>query len=499
MTEETSPSPSWRKIIKGVLPVACVAALLHLAQSKDLLSGFTKPFVTGALNIIGVAAQDHGEHITVGRLEVPWTRDCAGLNLLLILLALTLWVNRSEPFGARFWLRMAITIPSALVANVARVLSLIAYREVAYPNVESPQLHYFLGLAWLLPFVAMIVPRNGRPFGHVMFEALHAASVVALLAPMSGVPGGGTMTLAAVICLTQCRVKSGNRYWLTFGTTLWMLAAVAITMVGMESLWMPWLLICPVLVPLKWMFSFCGAVMIGASHPLFGMIPGGHYLAWAAMGIAGWQWINPPASEEAEETSAPSSLMPSSFRLCISAACFVLPFLASTFLLVRDELQEPPVGVRSRPVPGNGFEVALPDQPGNLGLVWYSPQGNSRHHTVKVCLKYRGIEITPVEECPGVYTDGKHWLREFFLHDKALLPGYLEYVKDTFRPWTSPGVHLIFITPSTEMTPVAFNEAATKHADELHKMCSLPLPVEKLPAPELLADSQGASVAAIKQ
>jgi len=52
-----------------------------------------------------------------------------------------------------------------------------------------------------------------------------------------------------------------------------------------------------------------------------------------------------------------------------------------------------------------------------------------------------------------------------------MTPGFLEYVKDTFRPWTSSGVHLIFITPKDQMTPEELNKTSVQHAERLHAMC----------------------------
>ncbi len=461
----------WRKIWRGALAVSCVALLVHLAHSKDTFSGVSKPAIIFILQTLGFAAADAGEVIKVGRLDVPWTRDCAGLNLVLILLALAFWINRNESLGWRFWGRLAIMVPCAVLANVARVLSLIAYRELLYPAVESPQLHYFLGFVWLLPFLTLIIPRNGRPMSHVLFEAMHAAVVVAMLTPMSGVPGGSNMTVAVVFCLTRCKIRRGNYYWLMYGTVAWLFAAAGITLVGMESLWIPWLLTCPLLVELSWLMSLPGIILTLASHPLFNMIPGADYILWAGLGLMIWQWLHPkPFTPVPEEKARIFAALPSRFRIGVATVCFCLPFLASTLITALQDTEVLPTEARIRPIQG-GFHIALPDQPKELGLVWYSPQGSSRHHTVQVCLKYRGVEIEPEPSCAGVYTDGKHWLREFFIQDRTLIPEYLQYIKHTFRPWTSPGVHLIFITPEDKMSAQAFHDASGRWAQELHTLC----------------------------
>ena len=135
-----------------------VFALLRTAQSVDVMSGVTKPLVVGLLKLFGLRALDGGGYLEVAHLKVPWTGDCAGLNILAVLLALTLWTNRAEPVTWRLALKVAAAVPLAFLANLGRILSLIGYRLAFFPAVESAQLHYFLGFVWLLPFVRFFLP-----------------------------------------------------------------------------------------------------------------------------------------------------------------------------------------------------------------------------------------------------------------------------------------------------------------------------------------------------
>jgi hypothetical protein len=57
--------------------------------------------------------------LLVGSLQVPWSRDCAGLNLLVVLLAVTVWMQRHRQLDRGFWLRVAAAFPAALAANAA--------------------------------------------------------------------------------------------------------------------------------------------------------------------------------------------------------------------------------------------------------------------------------------------------------------------------------------------------------------------------------------------
>jgi exosortase/archaeosortase family protein len=463
--------PQNGKMLRGVFSAAVVAVLIRLAQAKDLFSDFTRPIVILALHLLGLDAESNGNTITVGHLEVPWTRDCSGLNLLLILMALAVWVNRREKADLRYWLRIATMIPAALLANVARVLSLIAYREAFYPEIESPQLHYFLGLIWVLPFVALVIPRGDRAMRQVLVESFHAAAVVALLAPMAGAPGGDTITLAAVMCLAQSRFNTDRSLYNRLGSLVWIVVGSVIVLTGMESLWLPWMLVCPFLIPSKWVFSLCGVVLTAASHPLFGMIPGAVMISWGFIALAAWEWLQSPKKKVSKEpvdyTLRAFFWRAQPFGV---ALCFVLPFTASTMMAGKPVIKAPPADVLTRAIPYDGYQILMANQPRNIALVWYSPHGNSRHHTLKVCMKYRGIELTPTKDCAEVFTDGKFFYREFFLHQKDLLASYPEYLQHTFRPWTSPGIHLIFSVATESVNPNEFNSTCIALATELHGM-----------------------------
>ena len=224
------------------LLLALVGLLVHLAQSQDVLLDFTRPLVVGLLRLLGAAAVSDANGMTIGKLQVPWTQDCAGLNLLLVLLAVVVWLHRAEPLSWHLGLRLALAVPAGLAANVARVLTLIAGRWWFFPAVESDQVHYLLGFVWLLPFLILFLPKNRQSFTSLAVAALHACAVLALLASLSGAPGGGWVTLCALACLAHC----GPQPWTTQRLVLslgWVAAAVFIGMSSMESLWLPWLLV----------------------------------------------------------------------------------------------------------------------------------------------------------------------------------------------------------------------------------------------------------------
>ena len=481
--------------LRTAFAAVVVAATMQLSQSRDVFVDYTRPMVLQTLRWCGNEAVDCGEELRVGNLQVPWTRDCAGINLLLILLALAVWVNRKETRAWRFWLCLAGMVPAAAVANVLRVLTLLAYRTLAYPGVESPQTHYFVGFIWLVPFITLITPRDQRQLAAGLMEALHAAAVVALLAPLAGTPNATLLTLAAVIGLAQCRMREDRtrvRSWWMAG---WVAAGTGIAVVGMESFWLPWLLLCPLLVQARWAGSVPGVACLICTHSVVVMQP----WSWAIAGVGmAWAYC---WGEGVEGAAAIDAAPPAPVRawpvawagIAAFCACLTLPFLASTVLAIGQESWQPPASVESRCISPNCFEVHLRGQPEHIGLVCYSAASRDRHHTLTVCLKYRGVELTSVADSPLVLTDGTNWFREFFLQNGKLLPDYPAYVQSTFIPWSEPGVHLIFVAANGVQKPGEFSAACEELAKQFHQQCQ---PEERMAGLHYAARGMGLSFSA---
>jgi exosortase/archaeosortase family protein len=466
MTPQGPPRPLRRTAIAAAL----IALAIPLIRSRDFLAEVSRPLVVGVLELAGMAVEDGGEVIRAGRIEVPWSRDCDGANLLFLLLALAVWVTRHEPIGWRYWVRLAAMVPAAIVANLLRVLTLIAYRTIAEPAVESPQGHYFIGFLWLIPFLAAITPRGGRPLVLSLMETTHAAAVVALLAPLSAAPNGTLVSLAAILSLSMCRAREnpGVRGLVFFST--WIAAGSGIALLNLESFWIVWLLGCPLLVGIDRGRLVPRLIGLACSHPLVAMQPWSWALAASGLGLA---WFPGDRPEAVAATDLPVRGWKAGVLLARTAAfaSFALPFLASSLLPAPQRIAwTPPDGIRSRELKPGGYEIQLPGQPVGIGLACYPARGGDRHHTVKVCLKYRGVELEPSGEEATVLTEGRHWYREFFLHEGDLLDGYSAYLKRTFRPRSDPGVHLIFVAPREDLDAGEFATACGRLAEELHRL-----------------------------
>jgi len=457
-------------ILQSLLPIALVAGLARVSVAQDVFSRLSRPVVIWILGVFHVAAADKGNTITVGRLDIPWTGDCAGLNLLVLLLAVAIWLNRHQPFDLGHWMRILGMIPAAVVANVLRVFTLIGYREIYYPAIEPPQLHYFFGLAWLVPFAFLAMPRSPRHVTARIFELIHVAAVIALLAPQTFAPDGLGMTMAVVLSLSHCRLPEGISKLRLLALGVWLLAAAIFAYSGMESFWLPWLVLCPLICNGKWVFSVPGIIITLATHPLFGLLPGASVITWATIAYVVWnQFIILHPSEGIVDEHVDWTWRERSLLVGVSVL-FLLPFLSSTILSGKKETWIPPKSAITKTVPGDGVLLTMPGQTDQIGLLWYNPSGTHRHHTLKICLKYQGVEIEPLAEEPDVYTDGLHWFREFFLQDGKLIPSHLKYVISTLGPGKAPGVHLIYVANKAAMSAKDFDWTVRKMADDLFAM-----------------------------
>jgi exosortase/archaeosortase family protein len=455
-------------LTRAALSLAAVFGLLHLAGTTDVLSDLTRPLVVAVLELLGVAAADRGGHLVVGRLHVPWTRDCAGLNVLAVLWAVALWVNRAEPLSRRTWGQLALAVPVAFAANVARILTLIAYRAAFFPAVESPQLHYFIGFLWIVPFLGLWVPRGKAAGAGRRLEILYLAAALALITPHVGGPGGSLVTLAALLFLAESRLATqaspARRWW----GVAWLLAALPIAAARMESLWTPWLLLCPWFAAPSLLRSPHGLVLLVGTIPLAVLNPVGRVAVLAAAAWQAWRLVRGRRAEPAQVASeAVAAWRPAASAALVGALVF--PFVASV-VAGRVPLREPPpAGTMARPIDATSYTVRLVGQSPEIELAWFGPYGEGRHHTLPVCMRYRGVVLGPSEE-DGVMTDGGRWMREFFLHDGALLADYPAYLLRTSLPFSSPGVHVIASAPTSSMSARSFGSAAERLARELHRL-----------------------------
>jgi exosortase/archaeosortase family protein len=436
-----------RTVIAGIV----VFALMHTTKTVDVLSWLTRPAVASVIALFGGEASSGGSDLIVGRLRIPWSRDCAGFDVLLVLWGLILWTSRHDSVSKRFWLRMVLAIPASCLANIARVLTIIGWRQAFYPAVESPQTHYFIGFLWLLPLLVFFVPRGNRRFSFYAVETSTLAAALSLVAPQASAPGGVLVTICALLLLS-------GQQWRPLSTRLdyamalaWFAAAIFITGAAMESLWLPWLLICPWCMPRRWLLRPTLLLFFG-TIPLFAI-----KFPWLAIpGIVAALWMllrEHPAHDDPNR--------PLSWKASVSLLLMLfVPFMASTLGPAFRSESFPPPGVMYQTVDVGSYRLRYMGQSPEVSLTWHAPSGSGRHHTLAVCLLYRGSKIHHEATCPGVQTDGKVWLAEAFLMPDGGLYHYDDYLRETLLPFTSAGVHLIASTRCDNMSADEFRQIA---------------------------------------
>lgn len=437
-----------RTLVAGLL----VFGLLQTTRMADALSWLTRPAVLVVAALMDGEVSDQGTHLLIGELWVPWSRDCAGFDVLLVLWGLIIWTCRHEPLARRFWLRMAVAVPAALVANVARVLTIIAWRRIFYPAVESPQMHYFIGFVWLLPLLVFFIPRGGKSVASWIIGMMLPAAALSLVAPQVSAPGGVLVTAATLLLLAAQHAHPLEKWWEKAFAVLWVGAAVFIAESGMESLWLPWLLVCPWCLPRsKWLLSL--AVLLPGTVPLFAMklpwlvLPG---LLWAVFVL--WRASHQEAQAMPAEPRWPTAL--------VLGLLILLPFTASSLGPALARANLPPAGLMARPLEPGSWQIRFSRQAPNIVLTWHAPSGNGRHHTLPVCLSYRGGKLHPEPTCPAVFTDGELWLAEAFLMPDGEIYSYDGYLRRTLLPFSYAGVHLIASARRDSMEAADFETTA---------------------------------------
>lgn len=448
-----------RTLLAGIL----VVALMQTTRTTEALSWLTRPAVAAVISLFGGHATDGGTEILIGKLRVPWSRDCAGFDVLLVLWGLVLWSSRHDPVSRRFWLRMVLAVPASVLANIARVLTIVAWRQAFYPAVESPQMHYFIGFLWLLPLLAVFVPRGGRSFAAYAVETGMLAAALSLTAPQAAAPGGWCVAVCALLLLAGqgWRALSGRKDIAL--AALWLAAAVFITGAAMESLWLPWLLLCPWCVPRKWLLS-PAILLLPGTVPVIAM-----KLPWLAIpGMLTALWFLHKSHHHNAPT--PQATAPAWPTACALLAMFLVPFTASTLGPALQSASSPPAGMMARQLEPGSFLLCFPGQSPELTLTWNAPSGSGRHHTLAVCLLYRGRKIHEEPAYPRIQTDGKLWFNEAFLMPDGNLFAYDGYLRETLLPFTSAGIHLIAAAPRESMTAEKFDEVSRAYFQRIARL-----------------------------
>lgn len=394
------------------------------------------------------------QQLQVGGLVVPWSDDCAGVAFFAILPLLACWRSWRENSPATLWQTLLLPWLLAAAANGLRVSGILVCRWWLQPAVESLQMHHFLGFVSLLLAVVVILPSSHTR--ELRVQVLHLAGLLALLTPQLQAPGGWLIALCSMVVLAMRmrRADAISRRFTNVGfTLLWGLAAAWIGFSQMESLWLPWLLVSPFFS--RSSMPLCGWLLLPGCLPLIAiqqpwsgiiLLP----ICVVILRCLHWSPKTPDAS---------FSITPSMWRQSFATLAVMLPFAAIGLGKQAVLRQEVPVAtLRPQLVAPAQYELHLERQSPQIRVDWIGAQGGGRHHTLPVCMAFRGEHLHTVHDVSAVWTDGKVWRREYFLHEGQLLDRYPAYLKSSFWPTRSSGVHLIFSALSHAMSAQEFAE-----------------------------------------
>ena len=456
-------------MIRNIILLGIIFILLHLASITEVMSYISRPMVTGFLQLFGIEAVNRGHDLVLGKLRLPWTEDCSGINTLIMLLGITLWVNRNQRFDLSFIIRIVLCVPAALVANLFRVLSFAAYRYLFYPSWESQQLHYFIGFIWLIPFLALFVPDLRHRNRTQWLEIFYMAVVLALVAPVVFSPGGSIVAICSLFYLAHNRIDGSTtvKNWLSY--VIWVGAALLIGWSRMESLWIPWLLICPCFVAPRVLFSWSGLIILSGTVSLLAMRTGWQIVVLAALAFQGFSLLrNKPAGQ------APKPVLLKKLEAYALLILLMTPFMLNSLIGISHEVERPPLGIMVRQISPNSYMLRVAGQASDIAMYWYGTYSEGRHHSLVACMRFRGIILERVEQEKDVFFGNKRWMREFFIQDRELKSTYSEYLLATFSPFSSPGVHVILEAPSDLMSPTYFVRESERLVKRLHQLYSGP-------------------------
>jgi len=441
-----------------------ILMLMHFSRLFAALPDLSRNLVVIVANLFGMAATNSGHEIQLGSLVLPWTQDCSGFHTLVFLWAVTLWANRDTAPGLTLFTRLILCLPMALIANTLRVFCIAGYRYIYYPDWESPQLHYFIGFLCTLPFMALMVSRFQHRSVAYWLELLYMASVFALVAPLIFAPGGSLVSLCAFFFLARSRFTGASGKTPILVLLAWLLAAVVIAHSRTESLWLPWLLVAPQFVDRKLLRSVPVIVILTGTLPLLSSNILFAILVSVALLFEFYRLYKGnfifPAS-----TNSPAG--PAVFA-CVAG--LIAPFFLSQLVGITQLVEPPPRGIMSDQLSFNSFLVRTIGQTPDITSFWFGAFADGRHHSLVSCMKFRGINLQPVENTSDTYEGEGKWMKEYFIHEGEILDSYSDYLLASFSPFSSPGVHLIYESSSTAMSAGYFEQETKVMAHRLFQL-----------------------------
>ena len=450
-------------LIRNAVVFVSILILIDELESILFLQKLSRSFVIFIASLFGIEGRDFDHEIQLGSLILPWAQDCSGFQVLIFLWMVTLWTHRNAPFGVALVVKFSLCLPLSLLANTLRIFSLAAYRYIFFPEWESPQVHYFLGFICVLPFVVFMVPMNKIRSTGYWLELLYMAVIFAIVAPLIFSPGD------TIIMISVCFYLMFNRFhvintasqWLAL--VLWFVAAGFIAMAKMESLWLPWLIAAPCFVNKHILKSISGVIILTGTIPIFAMNTYWVPVVVFALVIQCCLLFKTGSRQDYVQSNISRSML----SICLIG--LFLPFFLTGLSIETHASSHPPPGLMSRKISSNSYAIRVPGQSTNISIFWFDAFDQGRHHSLRSCLAYRGIELRKIDG-GVVYTGKGRWMIEYFIHDGKLVNTYSDYLLATFSPFSEPGSHLIFEADSNAISADFFKEESNRIAKNIHQL-----------------------------
>jgi hypothetical protein len=240
----------------------------------------------------------------------------------------------------------------------------------------------------------------------------------------------------------------------------WLFIGVLLGASAMEGLWLPWLLVCPVFLGSQWRRAPESLLIVAGTAPVVAMFETSQVVVCLASFVFFLRLLR---------GSSPDNTIAEDRRLAmtVSGVFVLLPFLLPLVMERDREIILPPSGAPSVSVAFNTWQVRMPTQSADIRTFWFGPFGDGRHHSLVSCMKFRGIDLEPVKDAPGVYEGSGNWMAEYFIYRGELVDSYGEYLLLSLIPFSTAGVHLILESSTDSVSAAYFSLEARRIADRI--------------------------------
>ena len=447
------------------------AISLILSPWSTYLSTATAMAISGLASLVGFEVSFMDGQLQWQHLTVSWTEDCSGVQTLFVLFGMTAWVSLRAPTSL-FVLRLFLTVPMALGANIIRVLSICTLRVLLYPAWEGETLHFTIGCLTILPFAMLIAHRSQRTSGGEITWLVYLAAVLAVASLSIETPVGLFVLSSSVSYLVAFHTTRPRQRFDLHLTIVWLAVAFIIGGLRAESLWLPWLLACPFYSRIRATWHPASWVCLVGTVPLFASNAVVQILIVAAVIWVAYDSFacSKHDAESRIDDVKDQRTSSSPVVYLVVASAILLPGLSELALHSSERSLRPPAGLMSAPIgQGEAYRVRTVGQSDDIAAFWHGSARNGRHHSIATCLRYRGIHASVVPKLESVLQSDSDWITEFFLMDGEVCQSYRRYLMRCFPPFTSQGVHVVFQAPKSSMQPHVFRSQARKLAEQLQR------------------------------